>query len=119
MFPFAPLDACRGHHRKIISDFILLLAMALGHIPARASGAAAAADAQAPHRPNIVFILCDDLGYGDLGCYGSSIRTPHLDRLASEGMTWSTRTGVQCTGARRSQGCRQGYTSRRGRPGRV
>lgn len=37
-------------------------------------------------RPNIVLIYCDDLGYGDLGCYGSdAIRTPHLDRLAEEG----------------------------------
>lgn len=35
--------------------------------------------------PNIVFILCDDLGYGDLACYGSKLRTPNLDRLASEG----------------------------------
>src|SRR5277367_5592045 len=35
--------------------------------------------------PNIVFILCDDLGFGDLGCYGSRIRTPNLDRLAAEG----------------------------------
>lgn len=40
--------------------------------------------AQAPP-PNIVLILCDDLGYGDLGCYGSGIRTPNIDRLASEG----------------------------------
>ncbi|MEI6236729.1 MAG: arylsulfatase [Planctomycetota bacterium] len=38
-------------------------------------------------KPNIVFILADDLGYGDLGCFGSTkIRTPNLDRLASEGM---------------------------------
>jgi arylsulfatase A-like enzyme len=37
--------------------------------------------------PNIVFILADDLGYGDLGCFGQKrIRTPHLDRMASEGM---------------------------------
>ncbi|MBZ5619765.1 MAG: sulfatase [Acidobacteriia bacterium] len=39
--------------------------------------------------PNIVFILCDDLGYGDLGCYGSRIETPNLDRLASEGVRFT------------------------------
>ncbi|MCP3910983.1 MAG: sulfatase [Actinomycetia bacterium] len=38
-------------------------------------------------RPNIVLINCDDLGYGDLGCYGSTVHdTPALDRMASEGM---------------------------------
>lgn len=37
--------------------------------------------------PNIVVLLCDDLGYGDLGCYGNRvIRTPNVDRLASEGV---------------------------------
>jgi arylsulfatase A-like enzyme len=36
-------------------------------------------------KPNIVLIVADDLGYGDVACYGSSIRTPNLDRLASEG----------------------------------
>ena len=42
-------------------------------------------------RPNIVFILADDLGYGDLGCYNpqSKIPTPHLDRLAGEGMRFT------------------------------
>ncbi len=43
--------------------------------------------APAAKRPNIVFILADDLGYGDLGSFGQrKIRTPHLDRLAAEGM---------------------------------
>src|SRR5262245_35396652 len=42
-------------------------------------------------RPNIVFILADDLGYGDLGCYGQeAIRTPNLDRLAKDGMRFTT-----------------------------
>ncbi len=46
--------------------------------------------AAAPARlPNVVFIYCDDLGYGDLGCYGSKIRTPNIDRMASEGVRFT------------------------------
>src|SRR5271166_4368618 len=40
-------------------------------------------------KPNIVFILCDDLGFGDLGCYGSKISTPNLDRMAAEGIRFT------------------------------
>lgn len=46
--------------------------------------------ADQPTRPNIVFLLADDLGYGDLGCYGQTkIRTPNIDRLAAEGMRFT------------------------------
>jgi arylsulfatase A-like enzyme len=41
-------------------------------------------------RPNIIFIMADDLGYGDLGCYGQQrIKTPAIDRLAAEGMRFT------------------------------
>jgi hypothetical protein len=44
------------------------------------------APAAAAERPNVVVILCDDLGYGDLACYGHpTIRTPNLDSLAAQG----------------------------------
>ena len=44
---------------------------------------------RAAQPPNIVFILCDDLGYGDLGTYGSRIRTPNLDRMAADGVRFT------------------------------
>jgi arylsulfatase A-like enzyme len=44
----------------------------------------------AERKPNLIFILTDDLGYGDLGCYGQkTIQTPHLDQLAKEGMRFT------------------------------
>lgn len=50
----------------------------------------ARADAVEPARPNIVFILADDLGWGETGCYGQKrIRTPYIDRLASQGMRFT------------------------------
>jgi arylsulfatase A-like enzyme len=53
--------------------------------PARTS-----ASAERPAPPNIVFILADDLGYGDLGCYGGRLApTPNLDRMAREGVRFT------------------------------
>lgn len=46
----------------------------------------AVSKAQSSKPPNIIFILADDLGYGDVGCFGSSIPTPNIDRMAREGM---------------------------------
>ncbi|MBR1720490.1 MAG: arylsulfatase [Phocaeicola sp.] len=41
-------------------------------------------------KPNIIYIMCDDMGYGDLGCYGQPfIHTPNIDRMAAEGMRFT------------------------------
>src|SRR5215468_10158557 len=51
----------------------------------------AASPVAAAELPNVVIILADDLGYGDLGCYGHpTIRTPNLDRMAAEGMRFTS-----------------------------
>ena len=45
---------------------------------------------QEAQKPNIIYIMCDDLGYNDLACYGQQyINTPNLDRMASEGMRFT------------------------------
>src|SRR5258708_926237 len=53
------------------------------------AGTAAAVQDPPPPRPNIVILLADDMGYSDLGCYGSEIATPNLDRLASHGLRFT------------------------------
>ena len=53
-------------------------------------GALSALAAGAQSKPNIIYIMCDDMGWGDLGCYGQQlIATPNLDRMASEGMRFT------------------------------
>lgn len=68
-----------------------LLALMLAIVAAGFAAAAPGAGATRPAgKPNIVFILADDLGYGDLGCFGQKkIRTPNLDRMAAEGMRFT------------------------------
>jgi arylsulfatase A len=78
-----------GREIVIMSRFLLLLACASVHAAA----------------PNVILINCDDLGYGDLGCYGAKdIRTPHLDRMAAEGTRFTdfSVTSALCTPSRAS-----------------
>ncbi|MCX6996403.1 MAG: arylsulfatase [Kiritimatiellaeota bacterium] len=47
--------------------------------------------------PNIVFILADDIGYGDFGCYGATkVKTPHVDRLAAQGLRFTDAHSMAC-----------------------
>ena len=63
----------------ITSLCALLLASIV--VPARAAG-------EAP-RPNVVLIMCDDMGFSDIGSYGGEVHTPNLDRLAAEGLRFT------------------------------
>lgn len=67
------------------SKFLLLptALMVAGHSAAEAKGK------KSDQRPNILVILADDLGYSDLGCYGSEIHTPNLDKLAKQGVRFN------------------------------
>ena len=66
--------------------FSVLGALVLAFV---AHAAPAHAAAPSPVRPNILLILADDMGFSDAGCYGSEIRTPHLDRLAAHGIRFT------------------------------
>ena len=63
--------------------------------------------ANEPKKPNIIMIMTDDVGYGDLGCYGGGetrgCLTPHLDQMAAEGMRFTNYYGqASCTAGRAS-----------------
>jgi len=74
----------RMHPRHLVSRYCLTLLISLGLQPF----AGWAAESSAP-RPNIVVILVDDMGFSDLGCYGSELATPNLDKLASNGVRFT------------------------------
>ena len=82
-------------------------AAAVGSL-AIAQPSASAGEARRGRRPpNVLVVYLDDLGYGDLGCYGSStIRTPHLDQLARQG-PGALRTPVRRTASGHARGLSQ------------
>ncbi|MHC4300754.1 MAG: sulfatase-like hydrolase/transferase, partial [Planctomycetota bacterium] len=72
-------------------QFIKAVGFAAGAgVLAGCGGAGQLSNSSISKKPNFVIIFCDDLGYGDLGCYGHpTIRTPNLDRMAAEGQKWT------------------------------
>ena len=65
----------------MLQFLVLLLALAAGSGQLRG--------AEPAGRPNIVIILSDDMGFSDIGCYGSEIQTPNLDSLAAHGVRFT------------------------------
>ena len=92
----------RREHRTR-RDF--LKALGLGAMAAALGGVAGVASRGGRRSPNFIVIFCDDLGYGDIGCFGSKKhRTPNIDRMAAEGMRFTSfyvTSGV-CTPSRSS-----------------
>jgi arylsulfatase A-like enzyme len=79
------VSMARGHARRLLC--LLVVGMSL-----LGTGFCRAAEQLPwPQKPNIIFILADDLGYGDLGCYGQKrVRTPNLDKMAKEGLRYTS-----------------------------
>jgi arylsulfatase A-like enzyme len=87
------------------SHHLLIGCLGLGTMAAALMIAADKAEAQADKKPNIIFMLADNLGYGELGVYGGGILrgapTPRIDRLAAEGTRLlNFNVEAQCTPSR-------------------
>ncbi|SDD03884.1 Arylsulfatase A [Niabella drilacis] len=99
---------------SLIVLFVLLLTGSLDQVAAQGANSA-----KAPRKPNIIYILADDMGYGDLSCYGQQrFQTPNIDRIARDGIQFMQHyagTAV-CAPSRSSlmTGQTTGYTPIRG-----
>lgn len=66
-----------------------LAASSVGSLSAHAQSQGAGGPKPRTRPPNVIIMICDDLGSGDLHCYGSSLKTPNLDRMAAEGVRFT------------------------------
>lgn len=103
--------------RRLIAGLCAALFLGGGVFPW--SGLLSVAAAVTPARPNFVVIFIDDLGYGDLGCFGSpNIRTPRIDRLAAEGVRFTSfYVGAPVCSASRASLLTGRYSARHGTGG--
>lgn len=118
--PFAPM------HRDFVGHLLrkttaIMLAVIAANVVLAAQNQAFSQTP--PRQPNIIWIMADDLGYGELGCYGQQvIKTPSLDRMASEGMRFTQfYAGATVCAPSRSvlmTGQHHGHTRVRGNAGR-
>lgn len=71
-----------------MKNHALLLVIIIGFLTLSSCQSPSKSASEKPQKPNIVFVIADDLGWADIGYHGSSIQTPHLDRLAEGGITF-------------------------------
>ena len=104
MFPLLErLEFKIMHSLRFLSMLLLTLATA-AHVSAQQPNDSAQQPNDSAQQPNIILMFVDDLGYGDLGCYGNQQHeTPNIDRLAAEGQRWSSfyASGATCVPSRR------------------
>ena len=103
---------------RTLSCICTLMIMISGMLVISLSATVVAAD-----RPNLIWVMADDLGYGELGCYGQQvIRTPQIDRMAAEGLRFTQfYAGATVCAPSRSvlmTGQHHGHTRVRGNAGR-
>jgi uncharacterized sulfatase len=72
-----------------MSFFRILLILSLVPLLSFAAAAAGEQPARSAPRPNVIVVLVDDLGYADFSCYGGTVKTPNVDRLAAEGLRFT------------------------------
>ncbi len=84
MYPTKPYSPRTSHLFECVRRFALYLGVISWFMLPISIPRSSVAD-----QPNIVVIMSDDMGFSDIGCYGSEIQTPHLDRLARNGLRYS------------------------------
>ena len=79
-----------AEHPEVVKSMQALLAQARAQPKSKPKPATPKSKIPAdPTRPNVIFVLTDDLGYSDISCYGAKVRTPHIDRLAANGLRFT------------------------------
>ena len=75
-------------HKLLTGSLSFTVGMGFSALPAVAQQSPASTEV----KPNVIIINVDDLGYGDIGCYGATkVKTPNIDRLASQGRSFTRR----------------------------
>ena len=96
------IETTKNYHMKIIKiAAFALLTIFVSCQSEKKKSKEETAKVKETKKPNVLILLADDMGYGDIGAYGSEIQTPNVDRLASEGIQYTNfHVGAACSPTR-------------------